>query len=706
MPRDQESTKAPSRLLADSGLFDAAWYTARHGFSGLCGKDPWEHFLSVGWPLGRDPGPGFDTRAYLARYADVSESHMDGLSHFLFHGAAEGREPIPLSDADRVVSDILRSRLNVFGQQSALQKLQDFATDHSGNPAGFAGRDVALWYLRQWRQTGQQDCARNAGDWAQAAIKDATDPTLQSRLLTVMLIADAILGKAKPSDESLEDWNANRLISADTWLALAAFEPTPDARLDMINRALAVDELSPLTLGSEPANTTYDRLGPLTAPENVEGPLVSVLIAAFQAEDSIQTAIRAMAEQSWRSLEILVIDDASSDRTAELVEHASLTDPRVKLLQLPQNIGAYGARNAGLAIARGEFVTLHDADDWCHPERIAKQMDFMKVSQDAIACTSEHVRIHSDLSVTRISPEAHFLTENTASLLFRREPVINAFGCWDEVRVAADNELIRRIRRVFGADSVKSLKTGPLAMLRDREGSAVRTGPLAIDGYVTGARLAYLDTQENHHRRAHASDLRYQPGQRPFPAPRLMQGRSAEPYALSLILAADFRRSDQVTEFCIRLIAAADGPVGLLPLARPLAPDYSDLPFRLCNPIRDVLNGESVVQICPGEAASTPLLIVPDPESLIELPGPLPKIEATTSRVLAFSPPVSILPGTGRHFVRYSPATCEVNLRRLTDGSAEWFALNHGVRSGLSKAGATSLSRRLLENTKPWELVR
>lgn len=686
-----------AKLLEDSALFDEEWYATRNGDVALAGLDPLDHFLNFGWDLGRSPGPEFDTRAYLACFREVADSGMDALTHYLQFGASERRaanpfQQDPISRA-RAKSDVLRNRLNVFGQASALERLQRLADEETGDAAGFAGRDLALWHLRQWRMTQSRDSATTAGRFAHKALVSATDPSLLSRLLTVTLVADALAGQPAPSDEDIRDWKMRDLLCDETWFAFAGFEASENGRLSLINRALAAYGLGELTLRDDTSSLAYDRLTPKQPPHPVDGPLVSVLIAAHQAKDTLPTALRAVADQSWRNLEIIVIDDASSDGTAQVALDAAGTDPRIRLKQLPQNGGAYAARNAGLAEARGEYVTLHDADDWCHPDRIAVQMDLMLESGTAIACTSEHVRMHSDLTLTRLSPEASFLTENTASLLFRRQPVMDALGCWDSVRVAADNELIRRIRRVFGPASVISGKTGPLAMLRDREGSAVRSGPLSIDGYVTGARLAYLDAQEHHHRTASEADLHYTTDSRPFPAPGIMKGRDHSRYKLSLLLAADLRHSDWVVETCLKLASLSDGPVGLVPLARPLAPDMLDTSFRLCTRVREALDGQRLLQLCPGEMASAPLLIAPDPEALLELPGSLPETRAERVRLLACYSPVVTLPGSGRRLERFDTSICESSARRFTTGPVEWWAGNRAIKQDLIKAGASRVAR-------------
>lgn len=90
---------------------------------------------------------------------------------------------------------------------------------------------------------------------------------------------------------------------------------------------------------------------------------VSVIMPAYNAERFIVEAIRSARTQSETRIEILVIDDCSSDATAALVERLAGQDARIRLIRRPVNGGPAAARNAGLDAARGEWVALLDADD-------------------------------------------------------------------------------------------------------------------------------------------------------------------------------------------------------------------------------------------------------------------------------------------------------------------------------------------------------
>ncbi|PTY00081.1 glycosyltransferase family 2 protein [Opitutus sp. ER46] len=105
----------------------------------------------------------------------------------------------------------------------------------------------------------------------------------------------------------------------------------------------------------------------------MSAPRVSILLPAYQAAGTLARAIASIREQTLSDWELLVVDDGSTDGTAELVRGAAATDARVRLLGQP-HAGLVAALTRGLAEARGELIARMDADDESHPERLAAQV--------------------------------------------------------------------------------------------------------------------------------------------------------------------------------------------------------------------------------------------------------------------------------------------------------------------------------------------
>lgn len=105
--------------------------------------------------------------------------------------------------------------------------------------------------------------------------------------------------------------------------------------------------------------------------------MISVVIPAFNRENIIKKCIDSVLAQTYSNIEIIVVDDHSTDQTADVVD--SYTDPRVKkCIRLSQNRGACYARNKGADSAEGEYIAFQDSDDIWLPEKLEKQLQFMK----------------------------------------------------------------------------------------------------------------------------------------------------------------------------------------------------------------------------------------------------------------------------------------------------------------------------------------
>lgn len=101
--------------------------------------------------------------------------------------------------------------------------------------------------------------------------------------------------------------------------------------------------------------------------------LVTVIVPAYNAASTIGVTLQSLRAQSYSELEVIVVDDGSRDRTADIVTAHAKADPRVRLIR-QENGGVAAARNTGIAAARGLFIAPVDADDLCAATRIEKQV--------------------------------------------------------------------------------------------------------------------------------------------------------------------------------------------------------------------------------------------------------------------------------------------------------------------------------------------
>ncbi|UCN14087.1 glycosyltransferase family 2 protein [Cellulomonas iranensis] len=133
-------------------------------------------------------------------------------------------------------------------------------------------------------------------------------------------------------------------------------------------------------------------------------PLVSVVLPTYQRADVLGRAMRSVLAQTVTDLELLVVDDGSTDGTAELVADIARTDPRVRYLVQP-NGGAPRARNRGVAHARAPYTAFQDSDDEWEPTFLERLLPVVRSRPDVLAFTSHDVT-HLDGRVVRL-PAAH-----------------------------------------------------------------------------------------------------------------------------------------------------------------------------------------------------------------------------------------------------------------------------------------------------------
>lgn len=119
-------------------------------------------------------------------------------------------------------------------------------------------------------------------------------------------------------------------------------------------------------------------------------PAITVLVPVYNAREFIARAIQSILHQTFTDFELLLIDDASTDDSVEVMRSVAGTDPRARLVLRPHE-GYTKVLNFGLAVARGEFVARMDADDIARPNRLAEQVAYLK-SHTRCAVVGGHVR--------------------------------------------------------------------------------------------------------------------------------------------------------------------------------------------------------------------------------------------------------------------------------------------------------------------------
>lgn len=164
-------------------------------------------------------------------------------------------------------------------------------------------------------------------------------------------------------------------------------------------------------------------------------PLVSVIMTAYNEEKYIAEAIQSILNQTYKNLELIIVNDGSTDRTLDIIKKFS--DNRIKLINNKRNLGASESSNRGIEIAKGKYIARMDADDISLPSRIEKQIDFLEYNTDIHVIGTWIKVIFEDLIESNVLWKYDFDSEKIRSslifnpgvahptLMFRREVLVN-----------------------------------------------------------------------------------------------------------------------------------------------------------------------------------------------------------------------------------------------------------------------------------------
>lgn len=189
-------------------------------------------------------------------------------------------------------------------------------------------------------------------------------------------------------------------------------------------------------------------------------PLVSVVIPVFNAERYLKRAIESMLSQTLKEIEIICIDDGSTDSSLEILNHFKSQDDRVVVVR-QSNAGASVARNRAVDMARAPFIATLDSDDYCPAQRLERQFDYLQDNPDCVVVGSfsEHVDEH-ERSITVVpTPTDHADLDRSAfergecamcgpSLMLRREAFQQVGGYRDQYNYVEDFDILLRLAEI------------------------------------------------------------------------------------------------------------------------------------------------------------------------------------------------------------------------------------------------------------------
>lgn len=235
--------------------------------------------------------------------------------------------------------------------------------------------------------------------------------------------------------------------------------------------------------------------------------LVSVIIPAYNAERTLEATVRSALVQTWRNLEVIIVDDGSKDNTLERAR--AIKDERVSVLTRP-NGGVAAARNTGIRAAQGKYVALLDADDLWVPHKLERQLMVLENEPNVFAVQAGATFVDDAMNVLSqrpCQPSADALLEtllfqnmpNNMSTLVITRHKFDEMGYFDEeLTILEEWDMAIKVARFCNLVSVEE----PLSLYRVHTGNRSRNIGIHIrPGFLVLDRLFADPTLPAHIRR-------------------------------------------------------------------------------------------------------------------------------------------------------------------------------------------------------------
>lgn len=229
--------------------------------------------------------------------------------------------------------------------------------------------------------------------------------------------------------------------------------------------------------------------------------LISIIMAAYNGEKTIEQAINSVLNQTYPDFELLVVNDCSNDRTVELVENIEAKDSRVRLISNAKNSGVSYTRKHGLEEAKGLWIAILDSDDAWAPEKLEKQIDLQKrMNADLLFTGSAFMDsdgrpidwyLHAPMEVTYRQLLKQNVLSNSSALV-RKELYAKYYAAGDEMHedFAIWLSILKEGKKAYGVDEplliyriAKSSKSGNKVKAAKMNWNTYRYGLIGFANY-------------------------------------------------------------------------------------------------------------------------------------------------------------------------------------------------------------------------------
>lgn len=444
---------------------------------------------------------GFDSEWYEERYTDVRYSSLQPFIHFVYHGRQEGR----LACDCRL--DRYFELLKLGKPELMLQKIKLVASvSENAETLHKALGMLTLWYL-----------VRNeielSSVYADRLFQSVIDKKVRLQPSTLSVLTDIALKQNNAEQATVllslfDEWWEG---SSERFLLKANFGLMFDVdkerswlkQMNFLANSFGCSsfELKNNFGLSSLSNTPLKRDNHELSIESLA--LVSIIVPVFNAENTIGMVLDSINRQTYKNIEVVLVDDSSTDNTRWVIQNWVTNRKlrfRMRIINNSCNRGAYYSRNVGMSAASGAYLTVNDSDDWAHCEKIERQVKFFGNAPYA-ATVSSGCRVTDSLMFKRRGFEKSLVQRNVSSLMIRKE-LLSTIGYWDEVKANADTEYYYRIISVSGDKSIGHvLEHFPLSLQLVREGSLTASKDIGLDTMFHGPRKWYIDSAFDWHQR-------------------------------------------------------------------------------------------------------------------------------------------------------------------------------------------------------------
>lgn len=611
--------------------------------------------------------------------------------------AANGTNAVPTggkstASPELSVGDIVRKLWGGFSSH-ALQELQRYEDDLNRNSSE---RVQAAWNLARW--------AAANGAWEISRRHLGTIGHLDKRFFRakrtrILLIETLVrLGETEKAIEYAEyGWaqsaDGNFLCGiSNALLRNQGRSRDENARLGAINRIFGSAGLAELALIDPELGVAYGNFVATCDSTTDTGlPLVSILMAVYNADGFLDTAIRSLLAQTWQNIEIIAVDDASTDTSWKMLQDLATEDARLHVFRNETNTGAYPTRNTALSHASGELITVHDSDDWSHPQMIEVQARALLSTKRVKANFSAMTRVLPNLEFS-LRPERtnlEYVHRSYPSLLIRRGD-LDCIGQWDSVAANADDELVQRIRAVWGSTALEDIyPTIPLSFFLRHNASLTEQKDTHLRSLTFGVRHEYAKQAEYWRKNVlpkllDAGKLPERTDNKtPFPIPSGLarKDRKKNP-VYDLVLISDLGLQGgtrRCNEGYIEAATALGMRVGLFHWPR-----YDLKLSDIANDYRRLSYHQNVDIIVPEDTVECSAVLIHHPPILRYRIDALPRIKTNRVGILVNQLPMQ-LRGDAPHY--YDRQASETLCVELFDQKPTWIPISPLARRSLSDLG-------------------